>query len=315
MDFELSEEQKAVVDATVSLLEQRAGAKRAIELQRDAGYDEPLHAALDEAGFMDIARDEDMGPLEAVLVCEQVARAGGVASYAANALVLPAVGAEAVAGAVALCCTERPVPLRFGNHCSHVLVAAAEQARLVAVEAGDMAAADSNFMYPMGRAARSLEGRGESLGPGSGARARNHWRLALSAELVGTMDAALDCTVEYVSNRRQFGVPIGSFQAVKHRLAGCKVLVEGARWLTYEAAHRGAPAEAVATAASYAATAARQVHGETHQLTGALGFTREHDLHVWSMRLQALRLELGGATGHRRALASERWGFAPTAGG
>jgi hypothetical protein len=50
------------------------------------------------------------------------------------------------------------------------------------------------------------------------------------------------------------------------------------------------------------------VHREVHQLSGAIGYTTEHDLHVWSMRLQALRLELGGAGAQLRALARERWG-------
>ena len=68
-----------------------------------------------------------------------------------------------------------------------------------------------------------------------------------------------------------------------------------------------APFAAAATAAAYATDAAEKVHAETHQLTGAMGFTREHDLHVWSMRLQALRLEAGGLVGHRIAAARERW--------
>ena len=75
-----------------------------------------------------------------------------------------------------------------------------------------------------------------------------------------------------------------------------------------EAAHQAAPGEMTATAVAYAMQAAEQVFSETHQLSGAIGFTREHDLHVHSMRLQALRLECGGVFGHRRALVGERWG-------
>ncbi len=92
-----------------------------------------------------------------------------------------------------------------------------------------------------------------------------------------------------------------------HRLAQCAVLKEGSRWLVYEAAARGAPADAAAAAAAHATAAANRVFAETHQFTGAMGFTREHDLHVWSMRLQVLRLEAGGAAGHRRAAARARW--------
>ena len=122
------------------------------------------------------------------------------------------------------------------------------------------------------------------------------------------MEAALAQTVEYLKQRRQFGRTIGSFQAVQHRLADCAIKLEAAGWLVREAAHHDAPTEAVATAAGYAVAAGEQVFRETHQLSGAIGFTREHDLHVWSMRLQALRLELGGVRAHRRAIAAARWG-------
>jgi hypothetical protein len=63
-----------------------------------------------------------------------------------------------------------------------------------------------------------------------------------------------------------------------------------------------------ATAAAYCLDTAGLVFTETHQLSGAIGFTREHDLHVWSMRLMALRVELGGVAAHRRAIAEARWG-------
>jgi alkylation response protein AidB-like acyl-CoA dehydrogenase len=124
------------------------------------------------------------------------------------------------------------------------------------------------------------------------------------------MSSALAQTVAYLKERRQFGRTIASFQAVQHRLADCAVRVEGSRWLVYEAAYQRAPEEATACAAAYALESARQIFRETHQLSGAIGFTREHDLHVWSMRLHALGSELSGVTGHRRALASARWGIA-----
>ena len=137
---------------------------------------------------------------------------------------------------------------------------------------------------------------------------RNWWRVAIAVEAAGAMQAALGCTVDYLKERRQFGRPIGSFQAVQHRLAECAILVEGSHWLALEAAWLDAPAEAAATAAAYATSAATQIFAETHQLSGAIGFTHDHDLHVWSMRLQALKLELDGVGGHRRAIAAERWG-------
>jgi alkylation response protein AidB-like acyl-CoA dehydrogenase len=196
--------------------------------------------------------------------------------------------------------------VRFGAHARTALVDCGDEARVVSLAPGDATPVRSNFMLPVG--ALALDARaGESLGPGSGAALRAWWRVALAAELYGTMQAALDVTVAYVKRRRQFGRAIGSFQALQHRLAMCTVQVESTRWLAFEAASQAQPSESAAVAAAYAAEAANQVFRETHQLSGAMGFTREHDLHVFSMRLAALRLELGGASAHRRAITAQRW--------
>lgn len=305
MDFELSHDQRAILEAVDTLLERYAGAERAIELAKKSEYDHALESALAEAGFLELARADDTGPLEAVLVVQAVARAGGTVAIGANALVAPCVAERSLPAPLALTLAEGTAPARFGAHARALLVLAEDEASWIALEPGDAEPVRSSFGYPMGRVSR---GPGESLGAGSGERMRSWWRVALAAEVVGTMDAALAVTVDYLKQRRQFGRAIGSFQAVQHRLAECAVLIEGSRWLTYEAAWLGAPAEAAAAAAAHATAAANRVFTETHQLSGAIGYTREHDLHVWSMRLQALRLELGSISGHRRALAGARWG-------
>lgn len=306
MDFERNAEQQAILEAVTALLAQHAGAKRATLLNRKSEYDLALDAALEAAGFQDIALAEGTGLLEAALVVEAVAKAGGVVGIGAAALVAPGLIKAALPGPIALARAGDTGPVRFAAQARTLLVDAGSEARLVTLAAGDALPIASNFMLPMGRLRVPLE-RGESLGRGSGPRLRNLWRLALAAETVGTMAACLDVTLEYVKNRRQFGRAIGSFQAVQHRLAQCAVLVEGSRWLVYEAASQDAPEEAAATAAAHASAAASLVFAETHQFTGAMGFTREHDLHVWSMRLQVLRLEAGGTAGHRRAVAEARW--------
>jgi len=306
VDFELNDVQSAIVEAVEALLAQRAGAGRAIELGPKAAYDDDLDRALADAGFTEVALAEETGPLEAVLVVEAVARACGVVSAGAQTLVASQLVGRALPGPVALAQAGRAEPVRFAAHARTVLVVDGEDARVVALEPGDVEPVNSNFGYPMGRLSIS-SGRGESLGSGSGAVLRNWWRLAVAAEAVGTMRAALDVTVEYVKRRRQFGRAIGSFQAVQHRLAECAVQVEGSRWLAYEAATNGATAEGAAIAAAQAMAAGHRVFNETHQLSGAMGFTREHDLHAWSMRLWALRLELDGVGAHRRAAARARW--------
>lgn len=308
MDFELSEDQRAVVEAVDALLARHAGPARANELAGKGAYDAALDAALAAAGFADIALGEETGPLEAVLALERVARAAGAVAFAATALVAPLVAGRALPGPVALAEAHERGPVRFAPAARTLLVLDGDVARVGALAAEDVAPVRSNFGYPVGRVSEAARARGEPLGPGSGERLAAWWRVALAAEALGAMDAALRFTVGYLAERRQFGRPIGSFQAVQHRLAECAVEVEGARWLAYEAAAQGAPAEAAACAAGFALAAAGRVHRETHQLSGAIGYTTEHDLHVWSMRLLALRLELGGAGAQLRALARARWG-------
>ncbi|HET6305532.1 MAG TPA: acyl-CoA dehydrogenase family protein [Myxococcota bacterium] len=307
MDLEASGEQQAIVEAVRALLARHAGPARAIELAAKGAYDSALEAALGAAGFLDVARAEGTGPLEAALVVEEVARAGGTAAVGAAALVGPcALGERALPGPIALASGAAGTPVRFAAHARTLVVDAGEVARVVTLAPGEAEVVVSSYGYPLGRLP-SLEGRGESAGAGSGEALRRWWRVALAAELAGTLRAALDVTLAHVKQRRQFGRAIGSFQAVQHRLAECHVLVEGSAWLTREAAWRGADAESAAAAAAFAGAAAARVFTETHQLSGAIGYTREHDLHVFSMRLQALRLELGGVGAHRRALASARW--------
>jgi alkylation response protein AidB-like acyl-CoA dehydrogenase len=306
VDFEPSADQQAILEAVGSLLSQHAGPKRAIELNRKAEYDAPLEAALADAGFLGVALASGAGLLEAALVVEAVAKAGGVVAIGAAAIVAPGLAGGVLPGPIALARAGDAAPVRFAAQARTLLVDAGGEARRVALAAGDATPVASNCMLPIGRLRAGLAS-GESLGAGSGARLRSLWRLALAAETVGTMAACLDVTLDYVKRRRQFGRAIGSFQAVQHRLAQCAVLVEGSRWLVYEAASQDAPEEASAIAAAHAAAAASQVFADTHQFTGAMGFTREHDLHVWSMRLQALRLEAGGAAAQRRAAAQARW--------
>ena len=307
MDLEPSDDQRAILEAVEALLAQHAGAARALELVRKGDYDFALDRALAESGFAEIALGESTGWVEAALLVEAVTRAGGVAAIGAQALVAPAVAGRALSGPIALVEARAAGPVRFAAQARTALVLDTEVARVVALAPGAATPLRSSFGYPMGRFAEgALEG-GESLGPGSGERLASWWRLALALELVGAAEAALAVTVDYAKKRRQFGRAIASFQAVQHRLAECKVLLEGTRWLALEAAWQAAPAEAAATAAACACAAAQRIFADTHQLSGAMGYTHEHDLHVWSMRLPALRLELGGCGAHRRALAEARW--------
>ncbi|WP_406366514.1 acyl-CoA dehydrogenase family protein [Streptomyces sp. NBC_01546] len=132
----------------------------------------------------------------------------------------------------------------------------------------------------------------------------------LAAEAVGAAGQALARTVEYVCGREQFGRAIGSFQAVKHRLADLYVQVEAARSAAYYAAWD--PRQG-ALALAQALEALRMTAGEAIQLHGGIGFTWEHDAHLYFKRAAADELLFGPV--HRlRAYAADRAGlFTPSA--
>jgi len=128
--------------------------------------------------------------------------------------------------------------------------------------------------------------------------------LACAAQQLGVAQQLVDMGALYATQRRQFGVAIGSFQAVKHRLANARVAVEYARSVVYRAAHSvalGLPTRAVdvSMAKSVAGEAATFAAGESLQVHGAIGYTYEQDLHVWMKRAWTLDLSFGTGAWHR----------------
>ncbi|HEX6421773.1 MAG TPA: acyl-CoA dehydrogenase family protein [Acidimicrobiales bacterium] len=132
--------------------------------------------------------------------------------------------------------------------------------------------------------------------------------LGTAAMLVGLAQRMLDMTVGYVGQRRQFGVPVGSFQAVKHQLADALKELSFARPAVHRAAHSvatGAPTRArdVSMAKAMASDAARFVGRRALQCHGAIGYTVEHDLHLFLKRTWALAAAWGDAAWHRARVA------------
>lgn len=129
--------------------------------------------------------------------------------------------------------------------------------------------------------------------------------LATAAQLVGAGAAMLDASVEYAKQRTQFGRVIGSYQAIKHKLADVHIALELARPLIYGAAlaladggeHIARDVGAAKVAAGEAALTAARSALQTH---GAIGFTQEHDLSLLLLRVQAIRSAWGDVTTHRR---------------
>jgi alkylation response protein AidB-like acyl-CoA dehydrogenase len=140
------------------------------------------------------------------------------------------------------------------------------------------------------------------------ARALDIATVALAAEMVGGMQRTLDLTVEYAKARKQFGKPIGMFQAVQHHCADMYLETESSRSAVYYAAwalQENAPdaANAVSIAKMYASDASRTVGNRGIQVHGGMGFTWENDLHLYYRRAKASETFLGDATFHRERLA------------
>lgn len=183
----------------------------------------------------------------------------------------------------------------------------------------------------------TVVGTGDVIGrPGSGAaifaRALDHATVASVSYGVGLGERALELSVSHACDRHQFGRPIGSFQAVAHRCVDMRADLDAARWLARQAAwaldkvgasgvsaapagvsaavagasgESAAPAGAleVAAAKAYANDALRRVFLNAHQVHGAIGFSLEHDLQLFTRRAKAFELSLGDTVQHRRRVA------------
>jgi alkylation response protein AidB-like acyl-CoA dehydrogenase len=161
----------------------------------------------------------------------------------------------------------------------------------------------------------SLVARGDA-GESLIAGVRDRMLLGTSAQLVGLSRRLLEMAVDHVKLREQFGRPLGSFQAVQHRLADVAVAVEFAAPVVARASCSMADGSAsvfrdVAMAKVFASEAAERSAYSSLQVHGAIGYTREHDLHLYSMRAWSLALAHGDAQTHRARVAVEILGDNP----
>jgi alkylation response protein AidB-like acyl-CoA dehydrogenase len=153
------------------------------------------------------------------------------------------------------------------------------------------------------------------LGTGASAatalrRAIEEATVAIALEIVGTAQQIFDVTLEYAKQREQFGVPIGSFQAIKHKFADMMVSLERARATGYFAALTIAEDdERRTTATSVAKVAAgdcqRLLGKEGIQVHGGIGYTWEHDMHLYVKRIRSSEALFGSSTTHRARIADQ----------
>ncbi len=140
-------------------------------------------------------------------------------------------------------------------------------------------------------------------------RAIDKATVALCAEMVGGAEKAMEMCVDYGKTRVQFGRPIGSFQAVKHKIADMKVWVENAKSVVYYAAwavDRDAPeaSRAASMAKAYCSEMYTQVTADGIQVLGGVGFTWDHHMHLYFKRAKSSEVLLGDSTWHRERTAA-----------
>ncbi|MDY6935516.1 MAG: acyl-CoA dehydrogenase family protein [Spirochaetota bacterium] len=133
--------------------------------------------------------------------------------------------------------------------------------------------------------------------------------VAKCAEMVGGTQAALEMSVQYANERTQFGRPIGTFQAIQHYCANMLIDVDGSRYITYEAAWKiseNLPAtKETSMAKAWVSDASQRVTMLGHQIHGAMGFTMEHDMHLYYRRAKAAAQAFNDSDYHREIVARE----------
>jgi hypothetical protein len=187
----------------------------------------------------------------------------------------------------------------------HALVAWADTADVIITAAGQFDRANVELIprASVDGARRLFEVRGPST-PNGNEAVDAYVRLVCgtAAQLCGLTDRMLEMTAEYVKQRRQFGVPVGSFQAVKHHLADARIALEFARPLVYRSAAT-LDATDVSMGMAKAADTALLTARAALQCHGAIGYTTEYDLHLYMKRAWALARARGDARFHRNRVA------------
>lgn len=302
MDLALNSDQVGLVDAVGKLV--APFRMPPPNTQETVLLDQGLDRQLQEAGFRDVARFDGMGPLDAVLLAEVVHALPYTAEFIGSALLGPALGI-ATDGPLALLQAPATTPARFVVPGAQALIADGDNAWLLPLDAAAVEPQDTPFAYPLGRLRPDYRDRGERL-PGAGPAMRQWWSVALAGEIGATAKAAVDLTLDYVKDRRQFGRPIGSYQAIQHRLSECVVAARAVQILVRRAAALGT-LEAALAALVYAKEICPRIIYDTHQFQGAIGLTYEYPLHFYTYRLRLLHGELSNLADSADLLAATRW--------
>jgi alkylation response protein AidB-like acyl-CoA dehydrogenase len=329
MDFGLTDDQRDIQRTARDLLSERSGPERVREHAESGTMDRDLWRELSELGWPGIALPEDhggqgLGRIELSILCEELGHSLAPVPFLPSVLAatlieqagspeqrdrwLPGLASGEIKGALGTA-LDGSAELVIGAADADVIVLVEEDGgRVLSPEQADVTAVAS--IDPTRSAARvsGAEDAGQPLA-GDVSAGIDRALVAVSAELVGVCDRALEMTVAYVKERKQFGVPVGSFQAVSHRCAQMLLETEKARSTAANAAWAadadpGQLAEAAAMAKAAASDAGRGVTASAIQAHGGIGFTWEADVHWLYKRAHMDAALLGGAKHHRARLAA-----------
>ncbi|MCB1689136.1 MAG: hypothetical protein KDI33_11635 [Halioglobus sp.] len=302
MDFTLNEDQLALASAIERIATEFATVPTDFHGFTLDGA--ALEQELESGQYFDIAAIPEMGPVAAATVVERLARLPCTTEVALSMLVRPQIDIE-LPRPFAL--VENGRPGRFVASAATVIVIYGESIGIAHPSPDEVEAVESLYAYPMGKLTGSPAIK--PLSSSDAETVRTWLRIACAAEMAGLLQAAIDAAVEHLSVRKQFGRPLGTFQALRHRMAECAVLAGGVRLLALKAAWSGDSGEA-ALAALHAQDSATRVVYDVHQMMGAMGMTLEMPVHLWTYRAKALLAELGGKGAQAEGVAKHTFNAA-----
>jgi alkylation response protein AidB-like acyl-CoA dehydrogenase len=329
MDFGLTDDQRDIQRTARDLLAERATFARVREHAEAGTTDMALWKELCELGWPGIAISEanggqGLGTIELSILSEELGSVVAPVPFLASAMAacvieqagsdeqrerwLPGLASGETIGALAGAVDGTSELVISGAEADvFVLVEDDGSGRLVMAQEANVSKVAA--IDPTRSAARvsAADGAGEQLEDGCPGLGRA--LVAVSSELVGVSERALEMTVAYVKDRKQFGVPVGAFEAVSHRCAQMLLETEQARSLAAFAAWSAdadpdSLAEAAAMAKAAASQAGREVTAGAIQMHGGIGFTWEADVHWLFKRAQLDAALLGGAGRHRARVAA-----------
>ena len=300
VEFELSSDQELLLTSVETLLERFRSPPPGVHGYVE--YSAQLQAELNESGFLEVADQDEYGLLEAALLVEEIASCPVSVEAATSALVSPLIERFAPPIAVAWALDK---PSRYLNHAKLVCLIHDNGVLVGTPARGDIEAIDSVVAYPLAKLKRVPRDALRFTG-NVAASIRRRVLIGIAAEAAGLMRGALQQTVQYVKERKQFGQPLGQFQAIQHRLAEDAQLVHACRTLALRAAYQDDEQHA-AVACLYAQDAIRKIVYDCHQFSGAMGLTLEYPLHLWTYRLKFLQGEAGGKAEQAQRVARSVW--------